>query len=698
MRGLKASISVCAALGALLAAGDAAADAVFLRSGEIISGRITAADEDSVTLSGKTEVPRHKISEIRFIKPPKPKPKGRKDKTDTEAARAEELFAQAEKFGKKYPGAEGLILRNDGEFEYRANGTWVTRTRFAGQILNPSLIEQWRALAEGLDDGRERVRILRASVYCPGGENYPFDARNMKVSNTQADDLFFFDSKMLTYTFPRLAQGCIVETEVERDTYNPFRKDFFFPAWVFASSQPTLEASLEIKVPPGKKLFYSTAGFEQAQAAEPVIKTGTDGTASYRWQLSDMAPITSEPEMPNPMELSPRLKASLFKDWTPVSDWLSAMHTERLSLSPEMKAFADKLTAKAATPEEKTALFYHWIQRNIRYVAVKLGVSSNWGGYSAKKTWTKRYGCCIDKSLLLCAFLRYYGIECSPVVLDVNESPAHDMALPDIEFEHAITWVKLPSGEIYLDATGYDHRFPTMPAPDYGVYALNVLQNKVVFIPPPAPEANASTYRYSVSISTTGRADVSLTTSYNGPREGELRGMYKGMDEEYRTRAVAQWISETSPGARVKTFSLANEEDISKPFTLTLTYSAEHYLSEAGDIALLTVPDLLMTFPETSLRERRHPIKYSIPSLRDFAYDINLPPGYEPVSLPEPVTMAGPYADFSLHWAYADGKLKCEGRFSRKAMRVPPDDYAAYREFLSAVTRETDRRIFLRIK
>jgi len=695
MRGLSFRYAACAAIGALFLPASIWADAVFLRSGEIISGRITSADENGVTVSGKAEIPRQKISEIRFIKAPAA-PKGRGAKTGTEATRAEELFAQAGEFGKLHPGADGLILRNDGEFEYRANGTWITRTHFAGQILNPSLIEQWRSMSEGLDDGRERVRILRASVYCPGGENYPFDPRNMKVSNTQADDLFFFDSKMLTYTFPRLAQGCIVETEVERDTYNPFRKDFFFPAWVFSSAQPTLQASVSIKVPAGKRLFYSAQGF--AGGEQPVVNKGNDGSSVYKWNLSFLPPIHAEPGMPPPTELSPRIKASLFKEWRPVSDWLADMHTERLSLSPEMKTFADKLSAGASTPEEKTAVFYHWIQRNIRYVAVKLGVASNWGGYSAKKTWTKRYGCCIDKSLLLCAFLRYYGIECSPVILDTNESPAHDMSLPDIDFEHAITWVKLPSGEIYLDATGYDHRFPTMPSSDYGVHALNVLENRVVFIPPPAPEANISTYRYRVSISTSGGAEVSLDTSYNGPREGELRGMYKGMDEEYRTRAVAQWINETSPGAKVKAFSLGNEEDISKPFTISLSYSADKYLAPAGNIFILTVPDLQMTFPETSLRERRHPIKYSIPYLRDFAYDITLPPGYEPASLPEKVSMRGPYADFSIAWTYDGGRIKCEGRLSRKAMSVPPSDYSAYRDFLAAVTRETDRRIFLRQK
>ena len=55
---------------------------------------------------------------------------------------------------------------------------------------------------------------------------------------------------------------------------------------------------------------------------------------------------------------------------------------------------------------EKDFLVQDYVQKEIRYIAVKVGVASGWGGYDANLTWKRRYGCCIDKALLLTTMLK----------------------------------------------------------------------------------------------------------------------------------------------------------------------------------------------------------------------------------------------------------------------------------------------------
>jgi transglutaminase-like putative cysteine protease len=683
---------------AALLAAPSGAETLKLRSGEEVPGSIASIDAANVTLSDGRVLPRADVRDIQFAeKKDAGAPTTAAAVDPATAARGAELFRLADAFAAKHPGTDGLQLVDEGEDVVRADGTWVERDRFAGLILKDGLKASWGRIELGFEDGRERVRIVKAVVYHRDGTAYPYDPKAVEISAPQADELFFQDYRMLAVALPQVEVGSIVEWETETDTYNPFRKDFFFPRWGFQGGSPSLTSHLSITVPAGQKLYYAVRNFDGPwrRKAKPTV-TVHGGATTYDWRLDDIPGIVGEPNMVPYDDYAPNLKAALFDDWSRVDDWLLGMYRERLQPSPELAEFTRGLIKNAKTEDEKVAAIYHYVQRDVRYIAIKMGAASGWGGYPADVTWKKRYGCCIDKAILFAAMLRVAGIPAEPVLLNPNEEARHDYRVPDIWFSHAITRLKVNGKWIFLDSTGSDYRYPELAAFDHGSETRDVFERGTRVIPVPAPDRNLSDYAYAMTLDPDGGASVTYGARYNGVHEGELRGYYKSLKESDLRSHFQDWVNEVSPSARLDGYHVDNLDDLDKPFTFGMTYRLKDYLIPAGDLRILKLPDFQQEFEEVALARRRYALQYPTSSERVYHYAIDLPKGFAVASAPRRERVEGPHESFRLDCAQSGARLSCEAALSRGERTYPASEYAAHKKFLERVARLTQDRIFLK--
>jgi len=696
MRKIVFSLLALAALPAL-----SGGETVVLRSGGFVSGKITQTNGKFIILDKKNKIPLARVDEILFggaaPKPAVAVPARPQAPTKADEARGKELFALARQYSAAWPGADGVILSEEAGYCYKENGTWTYRYRFIGQVLKESLLEDWSLMSEPLESSREKLRIVKATVYRPDGKIIPFNPANLREASPQGEDDMYAANGSADYSFPLVCPGAIIEYETERETWRPFRADFFFPRWTFRTQWPVRESSLEISVPKASPFYYSAANFtgQFAAAQEPSIRD-EGGRLAYRWTMRDVPPLPAEPAMPPMGDGAPEVKASLFKDWGKVYDWLSKMYEARMSATPEMAAKAAELVKGALTDEEKAARLYHYVQSDIRYIGVKMGVASTWGGYAAADTWRRRYGCCIDKALLFCSLLKTQKIACSPVILDTNLSPRHDFSLPDIEFEHAIVWLRAGGKDIYLDPTGYDFRYPAMDSMNYGVRGLNVLNRRVDFIPNLRPEDNATSYNYDIAIDAGGGTQVKFSSTYNGPREGELRALYKSKDAAGRRQIFTELAGEISPGAILRNWNTANVDTLSAPLSIDFEYYARTALSRAGDLAIFTLPDFAITADEAALDARQSDIVYPAPFSKRYHYSLALPAQMRVLSLPAPMQLKNPHGGFKLSCLPSAEKIACDALLEISSRAIPAADYAEFKTFIEAAARASLDRIFLK--
>ncbi len=680
------------------------AEVLTLRSGQEARGEVAAIDADSVKLADGKVLPRKTVSEIQFgpAKAEQNAAPAAAQPSEADKKAAAEAFAMARDFGKKYSGMNGLVLLDQGAYTLNADGTSKMRTRQIRQILKESLKQSWGQIIRCSEEGRERVKIIKANVYTADGGIYTLDPSRIKISKPQSSsgDFFVSGSFCTQYAMENVQVGSIVDYEVEEETYNPFRKDFFFPTWGFQDDEgPVKVSEVSVTLPKDQPFYYSVRNFAGKKAAEPVMTASASGK-TYAWRLENVLPMASEPMMPSYEDVAPFMRGAIFKDWDRIFDWTIGLYNERIKPSPELKEFTLNLIKDCRTDEEKARVIYHYVQKEIRYIAVKVGVSSGWGGYDANLTWKRRYGCCVDKSLLLTTMLGVAGIKASPILINTNNMQDIDYTIPQVGFDHSITVAEIGGKHVFLDSTGYDSRYPAISGFDYGVKVLNIFAKKIDFVPVPAPGENGSFYDFTIGISSGGNAVVSEKLSYSGAREGEVRGYYRSLKQEAQKRAFQEMAKGVNPAAELLDYGVNNAETINEPFTLATKYAISDYPRRAGNILIFNLPDFEMEayrITEISQAGRAYPIEYGASMGRYYTYKLSLPDNYEVVSLPGKIELSGKYGSFKARCGQPEkGKVTCSSSWERGERVVSPSDYAAYKAFLETAASYTKNQLFFK--
>lgn len=672
----------------------ASAHVLKLKDGTVIQGRVQTASTETFRLDGDFTVPVKKVLQLHFmeLEPvtsdyflPLPEVPGT----------ARRLAAEADRLARLYPQEQGLVLLDSTELTLRPDHTWFMRHHFTATAKAFSAVEEFKRFSEDLDNGRERVKFRKATVYTPEGAVLALDPANLAVNEPQADEGMYAEAALLVYSFPRFYAGCSLDVITEREVFSPFKPEFFFPHMARTTLYPVGDWRFVVKVPAGMKFHYAADRFTGALAryAQPRI-TRSSAAVTYEWRVRDLPPVLPETMMPPAEELYPAVKGALFAGWGPVFDWVVPQYLERMNPDAELAAFTRSLAEGARNEDEIIARLYHYVQKNIRYTAVKLGMASNWAGYDVNLTWRRKYGCCIDKALLLAAMLRVMKIEAEPFVLNPADTAAHDFRIADMSFSHAIARIKTSSGTLFLDPTGNDYPYPYMHPANYSAGGIAPLSRTTDYVTPPPARENRTEYRYDVTVSTGLAELVRLTATYYGPIEGEQRAAFREMAPIEREHTVREWLKQIAPSARAGCPRFLHLEDFDGHFAIETDFTLTRDIITAGRLLIFTLPGFEQAFDEAGTLTRRYPIVYSVPEQVVYSYTVRYPPDLDLEALQPPAEISNRFGSFRLTTQTERGLLKINAEFARTALKVSAADYGEYRSFLNRVSRLSRDRVF----
>jgi len=136
-----------------------------------------------------------------------------------------------------------------------------------------------------------------------------------------------------------------------------------------------------------------------------------------------------------------------FTNWQQMGQWYVDLTNGRSDASPEVKQKVAALTASSPTQLAKMRAIAQFVQHDIRYVAIELGIGG-WQPHYAAEVFTHRYGDCKDKATLMRSMLREIGIESYHVPINTERGSI----TPDVPayqgFDHVILAIKLPDGVV----------------------------------------------------------------------------------------------------------------------------------------------------------------------------------------------------------------------------------------------------------
>lgn len=241
----------------------------------------------------------------------------------------------------------------------------------------------------------------------------------------------------------------------------------------------------------------------QSSAGLPPVRIIADASGkSVDLDSRNIKPLVLPKGAPLRFQLGRILETTDYANWSDVGALMAPLYVKASQIDPKgpLAAKVASIRAANADPLARASAALILVQKNIRYVALQMGV----GGYvpaQADATWASRFGDCKAKTAMLLGMLHDLGIEAVPVAVSVQAGDVIEGRLPMLGlFDHVLVRATIAGKEYWLDGTrSNDRDLYRLAVPNFrwGV-ALVPNGSGLVSITPGAPTEPDIDYRLAI--------------------------------------------------------------------------------------------------------------------------------------------------------------------------------------------------------
>ena len=608
-----------------------------------------------------------------------------------------------------------VILLDEVQNTVRDNGEIDVRHRRAIRLLRPESRREYGDVSVPFDKDT-KISSLKAWTIEANGRELAVGEKD-SIERGYVSDFEYYDTKVKTIELPEANPGNVVGYEyVQRK-----RPYVFEDRWAFQHQVPVQTARFILDLPVGWE--FSARWFNYGEQKPQVVSN------EYSWELHDLAAVEVEPEMPPWRSVAgwagvkyfpsnTALRAKTSGTWNDIGAWYNGLTQSSRVASPQIQQKVAELTSGISDPLQKIRALTEYVQRNIRYMAVEIGI----GGYqphAAAEVFAHQFGDCKDKATLLSTMLQQIGIQSYYLVVDTDRGfifPDY----PSIAMDHVVLAIHLP--DVVPDA-GLG---PLMHDPKLGRLLIFDPTNEYV------PLGDLPWYlqsNYGLLITPDGGSLVSLpllapvtnrllrTAQFQLTAEGDLTGDVHELEWGAPASAGREEFLEGQASKRAEVFerflgnfvnnfsltgaSLGNLDRYDQPLGLSYKFVVHGYANAAGDLLLLRPrvlgdksTEMLELFAEK--KSRKYAIQFEEATQQNDSFDIVLPAGYVPDGLPDPVQLDCGYASYKSTVSVSGGVLHYERTFVIKDVIVPTEKLPQVKNFLQQIGADQESAAVLR--
>jgi predicted transglutaminase-like cysteine proteinase len=565
-----------------------------------------------------------------------------------------------------------------------------TQVREAYKILRPR--GRGRGTVVVPFNPQRKIRSLHGWCIPAQGKDYEVkDKDAIEGAYLQTGELMS-DVKQRVLSIPAPDPGNIVGYEYEVEEQPLFLQRI----WYFQEADPMKEGRYSLQLPPGWE--YKVSWLNHAE-----VKPVQTGVNSWQWTVNDVNGLREEPFMPPLMGVASQMIVSFFTssgvttrsanaDWDAMGKWYFNLVGERVDASAEIKQQVSNLTASKATPLQKMQAIGQFVQHDIRYVSIDLGI----GGmqpHSAPDVFAHRYGDCKDKATLVRSMLREIGVDSYHVVINAErgsvtgDMPAHN------GFNHVITAIKLPAdmadpsliatmqhpklGRIlFFDPTNDLIPFGQLPGYLQANYGLLVTPDggELVELPQQPSSMNGIQRTAKLTLDPAGTLKGTVKETRLGERAASERWRQRTVTKETdRIKSIEDILSSSLSSFHITHAALINLQQTDRPFGFDYSFESPNYVKNAGDL-LLVRPRVIGNkgdgFLETK-EPRKFPIEFEGPVRDTDTFEITIPAGYVVDDLPPPVDADFSFASYHAKTVVTGNVVGYTRTFEVKELSVP---------------------------
>ncbi len=200
------------------------------------------------------------------------------------------------------------------------------------------------------------------------------------------------------------------------------------------------------------------------------IAATRDGIRELSYVLNDPKSSVATDGAPMRFNVRRQVGFSSFASWGELSNQIFPLFEKAEAVAPNspIRAEAGKIAAASEDPAVRVEAALALVQDRIRYVYVGLD-GGNYRPAGADDTWTRRFGDCKAKTVLLLALLRQLGIQGEAVLVSSNGGDGTDQHLPSPQvFDHVLVRAVVGGKIVWLDGTRLgDHKLAAIDPPRF---------------------------------------------------------------------------------------------------------------------------------------------------------------------------------------------------------------------------------------
>ncbi len=510
------------------------------------------------------------------------------------------------------------------------------------------------------------------------------DARVKTVDN---------DYGVLPYTFE-------IEYEVQE-------KGFFqFPSWSFQSFGASVQHSeYFISVPATTKVNHRVAN----ATLQPLTRQN-ENKHTYLWQMDNLKAVTYESNLPNAYKILPRVEATTnnfnfydvtgdMSSWEGFAKFEASLNRDRDKLSPAMALRVKSMVENCKTNREKIDTLYHYLQRNMRYVSVQLGIGG-FQTFDAAYVEKNKYGDCKALSNFMKSMLKVVDIEAQASVVYGGEDDYFD---PDPNFcydhfNHVILYI--PSEKMWLECTSDD--LPTGYLSTFtqnrGALVFNDSTGKIVRTPALDTTTNIEITKSTIQLAIDGSATLNNNSILQGSLQDHFRGWVKNLSKE----EIQKRFQQTKKLPTFKIEKLEMSADPNKPeVKVDYTFSFEKFGSKAGSRLIIPInADNAFDDTPPPTEKRNFPIEAGGSGYtQNVETTLNIPDGFTIEALPnEKTEMHSIYGSYVSSIEKTEKSIIFKRKLVIKPVSQPAEKFNEFRDFYKKMEQADAAKVILKAK
>jgi transglutaminase-like putative cysteine protease len=399
-------------------------------------------------------------------------------------------------------------------------------THYAYKILTSEGLQDMSDMSISFDPAYQQLIMHTLRIHRNGKVIDQMPRTFQTIQREQSMDRYVYDGALTTVVnMSDVRVGDVIEYAFTRKGYNPVHRDNIDRTFSLNYSQGVAKCYQRITLPASRTVTLKNINTEQ----KPVI-TEANGTRTYTWTIENIPALVTDdnvPEWYNPYQV---VLMSGFEDWTAVGRWASRLFTVSESDKKALhKAALEQFTG--GTKEEYAQQVIRFVQDEVRYLGFETGLNTH-QPYPPLKVYTRRFGDCKDKSLLLVTLLAAKDIEAHPVLVNTQlRGHVREQLLPSAyAFDHCVVEINLGGKRFYIDPTrsGQGGKLKAQYFPAFGEGLVLNNQGGAFALFGAAGEASTTEIHTYTLPAIGGEAALEVKTVYRGAEADYARAQFAG--------------------------------------------------------------------------------------------------------------------------------------------------------------------------